>query len=94
MGGPAATQEAQQGEEEEMTKDKDKFTATIDFDFPESSEFDNAGEYEFHKASYRASIMSGVLIRLKMKTSEMGLTRAEWLRALSDALQRGLKDVP
>ncbi len=76
-----------------MAKSKNKFTVAIDFDFPESSEFDDADEHEFHKAAYRASIMSGVLIRLKGKAFEMGLTRAEWLRALSDALQRGLKDV-
>ena len=82
-----------------MTTKKDTFTATINYDFPlveeeEEEKFESHSEYESYKSSCREATLVVVLTKLKMKSSSMGGTHAEWLRALSDMLYRGLRKKP
>lgn len=79
-----------------MTKEKGTFTATIDFSVMKRDELsgESRHDYKRYKSRCREAVMQVVLEQLWLKTSAMGLTRTEWLRSLSEKLNRGLMKIP
>ena len=79
-----------------MTENKERFTATIDFTVQDRDELDpeSRHEYKRYKSRCREAAMQVALEQLWLKTSAMGLTRTEWLRSLSEKLNRGLMKIP